>query len=235
MSMPYHQIKLMKCDGCSSLIKEEYTSISNSMLFGVPHKKYWSDGKVATQTIASILASGEKDDLVVAKCPHCAKILWLDELEIVTQSIFPSSLTDDSNTIENTKPIKELSFFEYIDVAEQETNTNKIKFCRWRVWQLGNDRRRTKSNNEIALNEFEISNLNKLLDLLSSDTANEILLKAEIYRELGDFTKSLEVLEYLPAKERNREIYTKIFELNHAREVKITVVNEQISIHLSNH
>jgi tetratricopeptide (TPR) repeat protein len=51
---------------------------------------------------------------------------------------------------------------------------------------------------EIPISEpsdMQLENYKRLLEIANKNDANDILLRAEIYRELGDFEKSLDLLE----------------------------------------
>lgn len=64
------------------------------------------------------------------------------------------------------------------------------KYVRIQAWWKCNDKRRNNKK-EIPLSKIEIENLQELLKLFNDDDQNDCLLKAEVYRELGEYSKSL--------------------------------------------
>ncbi len=57
---------------------------------------------------------------------------------------------------------------------------------------------------EIPISEpsnFQIENYKRLLEIATKDNANDTMLRAEIYRELGEFEKCLELLDKVKSED----------------------------------
>jgi tetratricopeptide (TPR) repeat protein len=80
-------------------------------------------------------------------------------------------------------------------LEEKGINKNREGYIRTKLMHFFNDENRDM---EIPISEpsdFQIENYKRLLVIANKDDANDTMLRAEIYREMGEYEKSLELLE----------------------------------------
>lgn len=206
-------IKILKCSNCSVLIEEISGGLHDVMAFGSSSQKglKWSDGKKYI-TFSSLLSSMHSicfSNPNIIKCYNCKEVLWRTDLEeIVKYSSY--TFYRDENILKSAKKYITPTYIDYIQFAENTTKKEYIKHCRIEAWHMDNEKRRNKNKLYIPLEKKEINNLLKLLEILSDK--NDCLLKVEIYRELGDFDKSLEIL--INNYSKNEENYELFYILN---------------------
>lgn len=191
-------ITIKQCPICKSYIKEQRGGISNLMM-GLPSNIYWSDGKI--EQVCSPLHGVWNKTFDLIKCTQCKHLFWFKDLKTIVRqgaiSYTNSHKTDEykkeeDDAIKNSVEYTEPSFEEYIQKAIEETELDNIRYCRFHAWWKGNDIRRNTKNSK-SLSIIEIKNLEELINILNNDT--DIYLKAEIYRELKKFDKSIELLK----------------------------------------
>ena len=191
-------VLIYECATCLGLFR--YRTIASGNNFGA---RYWTDGEIKAPMLPN------KPQLL--GCPHCKTPTWLKDLNAVDEYMtwFPPNFTDDPvETIkedmerklrkekrekyENLPELRTLKEQEYWDYL----NSNKFSveeevYLRKLAWRLGNDKRR--NGEEIPTSENENLNMKRLLELLSD--SDSTLIKAEIYRELGEFDKCKSLLK----------------------------------------
>ena len=100
---------------------------------------------------------------------------------------------------ENPDSAEFLSLDEYIEAINFEVYRNKNEECflRIRLWWAFNDRIRDGKKIFLNKNDKEIYELNckKLIELLNKNTEDEILMRAELYRNLGNYIECINILE----------------------------------------
>lgn len=85
------------------------------------------------------------------------------------------------------------TFETFLSVLSLEgLSSNKKRYLRLRAWWAGNDSRRKKP---IAMSVIERENILALGELLDETNSNDLIMKAEIYREAEDFEKAKALLE----------------------------------------
>ena len=200
-------VLIYQCATCLGIFR--YRTIASGNNFGA---RYWTDGEIKAPMLPN------KPQLL--GCPHCATPSWLKDLNAVDEYMtwFPPNFTDDPvETIkedldrqlrkqkrekyENLPELRTLKEQEYWDYL----NSNKLSveeevYLRKLAWRLANDKRRDGEN--IRISSDENLNMRRLLKLMRG--AESSLLKAEIYRELGEFYESeieLNKIEFNEQKE----------------------------------
>lgn len=160
-----------ECSSCSKPIAQD--TIASGNTFGAT---CWTDGKREAPMLP--------DQPWLVMCPHCHALLWIDELEEIGE-IEPWGERDCKfeNAIEYELP----SHDEYFAFLEKDIGTpDKQRYVRLRAWWAGNDARRTK-NAEMQISAREASNLMAFAQLLDESDPNDLVMKAEVMRELGRF------------------------------------------------
>ena len=165
-----------KCTECSGLLRRDIMASDNT--FGAT---FWTDG----------YTDDCFDESWLIKCPHCEALIWSDEIEKVNAI----DDIDSKKNYERSKPCELLKVEDYFEkLKENNLDSRKLKYIRMRIWWMENSKRRN-TDDKIKLSDKERDNLLKLYDLLSFLDDDELLLKAEIKRELGEFKEAEAILE----------------------------------------
>ena len=160
---------IKKCSACSKPVEQE--TIGSGNTFGAT---FWTDGKCECPMLP--------DKLSLVICPHCHVPLWIDELEELGK-IEPWGTGD--GRFKDAGPYQLPSLKDYFSVLKKGPETlEKERYIRLRAWWAGNDTRRIK---EIEISATEASNLTALAKLLNESDSRDLIMKAEIMRELGRF------------------------------------------------
>ena len=80
-------------------------------------------------------------------------------------------------------------------LATDMLNDEKERYIRIHIWWAGNDTRR-ETDEVSPLSSGETENLRMLIPFLDEASDNDRLMKAEAYRELGDFTVAEKLLTH---------------------------------------
>lgn len=168
---------IRKCSACSKAIKQD--TIASGNTFGA---MIWTDGK----RIAPMLP----DQPWLVMCPHCHAPLWLDELEVLGVTAPRSAQNTFSGALRYEFP----SVNDYFSVLESGVaELKKIRYIRLRAWWAGNDIRRTKEA-EVKISAREEENLIAFAEILDEANTNDLVMKAEVMRELGRFDDATALL-----------------------------------------
>lgn len=173
---------IKKCSSCAGLIS--VSTIASGNTFGA---KFWTDGVMQ----APMLPVTPQ----IAKCPHCASIVFLQNLELVEELGFlgpfefhidePNAEPFEVKKNHSAKTYEHANFLELIQfVTNNKLNSEVERIARIQIWRKGNDERRA-SDIPISLIEAEIKNLEQLLLLLDGPQDYSDLVKAEVLRNLG--------------------------------------------------
>ena len=191
-----------KCPKCGAI--HSYTEIVSEKTTGV---ELWSDGFMMTPLRLDIIKFG--------KCPACNTFFWLQENSIQA----PANLTEITN-LENSWSIDTISSKEFDFIKEAfrsglaDTPEKEI-VIRINLWHTINHIIRKYDSQGVfqkikqkffetaeykealkhynANSSIKINNLIRIVNLLKTDKTDfaNYLLFAEIYRELGDFSKCM--------------------------------------------
>lgn len=169
---------IRQCAACTKPFEQETLLSGNT--FGAT---FWTDGKMEAPMLP------ESHTLI--KCPHCQALLWINEQEILgevdwgDQKTYPQARDYLIPTIEDYLGLLESGNFK----PEQE------RYLRFYAWWAGNQPRR-KSAKLLPLTKPEAENLRRLAALADEADEEGRLMKAEILRELGQFTEALALLRH---------------------------------------
>ncbi len=166
---------IKQCLECSQRIGEPTLCSGNT--YGAT---YWTDGKCEALMLPMMPT--------IVKCPKCEAFLWLEDLEAIGEhDPFASNISEDFELYD------ELVREEYLAEANtKQQSLKREKYLRVSAWWMGNDERRQGSQDK-PLSEVERENLIALADLCG-ETPNDRVMKAEIFRELGDFPRAIDIL-----------------------------------------
>lgn len=167
-----------ECSSCFKPILQDTLASGNT--FGAT---FWTDGKREAPMLP--------DQPWLVKCPHCHALLWIDELErIGVIERWGERDVRFKDAIKYELP----SHKDFHAFLEREIETlDKERYLRLRAWWAGNDARRSM-NTEIRISPQEASNMTALAKLLDESDPDDLLMKAEIMRELGRFDEAQTLL-----------------------------------------
>ena len=198
------------CSACEKNIA--YRTINSGNNFGA---RYWTDGKRDAPMLP--------EEPWLIKCPHCDTFLWIDDLTQVGEIEHWYSEGNDTDkfadVISAVKPsCLDYAYFNMDTVSDPQ----KERYVRLQTWWAFNDCRR--KSEEIPFSSMEIENLCAFITLLDENDETDRIMKAEAYRELGEFAVAEKLLA-MPFGNEFEEAAGFIRNLNKHR---ITSVTEMI-------
>lgn len=154
--------------------------------------RYWTDGKVDASMLPLTPSA--------VRCPHCHALLWVSSLKEVGEIPGPRGFgvprPEYDNSFDALPFIEKLEADDYLmAIRKGEFSKDQEAYLRTMYWRLMNDSRR-RSQTSIALSADEQTNLRSLLQLVIETDEPSRLIRAEIYRELGEFEECANALDY---------------------------------------
>ena len=139
-------------------------------------------------------------EVAIIRCIQCKYFVWVNDMTVPNTQRFIDRLCS-WKIVPKTKPLTVPELAEALSEGFAKSKEEE-RFLRLSLWQRFNDRIRgfrlptesklLRSNGERNLWR---ENLVALYDLLDASIPSEQLMRAEIYRELGEFEKALECLD----------------------------------------
>ncbi len=174
---------LVSCPKCSQHFTL-YTAVSGNT-FGAT---YWTDGWIAAPMLPP--------DRDVVVCPYCQQPVWAQDCKAVE----PARKRNDEyawmNDEQEHDPYERCKGFEVAHAADLEEwksllhplpeDPDRERYLRTRIWWRMNDRRRD-SDVETPPDDEEVINMITLAAILIESEPSDLVMKAEIMRELGRF------------------------------------------------
>jgi len=193
--MMYDSYNVYKCTNCDYHVS--IPTVISQNTFGA---KVYSDAKV----VAPMLEN--RNDL--AKCKTCQTFFWLRSENKIgaygTEDEHHSLRKSSDSLISIVDNFNIYDFFKALVQNNLVTNKDYEIYIRKHIMWLYNDRIRFDQNifQEEHDEKLWKDNLKKLYNLLD-DTDKNLMLKAEIQRNLGDFENCLEILKNIHNDELN--------------------------------
>lgn len=168
---------IIACPSCGQYAKKK--TIISGNTYGA---QLWSDGK----RIAPMMP--EFPSLVL--CKKCNQFYWVRDAKKVTEVTNSAELKEkwgDADYVEFP------TFHQYFKTLELIPDEIFIRGC---IWRSFNDYFRNKEEDKITseMEQLNSENLTALLKILDETDTNELLTKAEVYRNLSQFEESKELL-----------------------------------------
>ena len=159
---------IISCPHCGQYAKKQ-TMISYNT-FGA---QLWSDAKRITPM------KPESPSLVL--CTKCDQFYWVKDARKVAEIKNSAELKEKYSNVEF---IEFPTFHQYFKALETSPDE---KYIRIRIWWSYNDYFRTGKGKKITqdMQDLNTKNLTALLKLLDESDQNDLLMKAEILRNLG--------------------------------------------------
>ena len=225
--MYYDKYNIYNCPQCHQKYAILNCGSQNSMGADV-----YSDGKAYGKML--------DDSIDILKCRICENVFWLREIN------YHSSLpVNNSNELSKKDILEQNSFtdvlkiddlFEFIRKGHTK-NRGEEFYVRQNILWMYNDRFRAQLTFFQSENDKKHwkQNLLRLLNLLQDSDYSQ-LLKAEIYRYLGEFKKSINTLELIKDEENTKfkhkiidackEKNKNVFKLVHGKAFFKAILNE---------
>ena len=187
----YAGIQILQCSACTGHVKRHLLASGNNL-----GARYWTDGWQDAPMMP------EQPALV--KCPHCRALVWIDDLEELAElDRFMDSDPEYPGAMEYT----ELAANDYLQYANEHADLpeNRQLYVRMYAWWRSNDARRD-AEKPAAPTDEERNNMIKLAALLNLDDDNDRIMRAEIMRQLGEFTAAKEILKGSFSEEMQRAV-----------------------------
>jgi hypothetical protein len=156
------------CEHCKSYILGMRKLYSGNTMGAI----WWTDGKREAPMLP--------DTNWLMKCPYCKDLFWP---ELFVPIATPRTTPDEED------------YFLYLSQSCPDSAEKEL-YVRIRAWWAYNDKYRTGTNPYDAMWDLQQENLQELLGLLSVSNEHERIQSAEIHRELGDFDKAMELLDF---------------------------------------
>jgi len=173
--MLYGSSLYYQCTKCENILSTESLTSGNTF-----NSQLYSDGKLKAPMMPKFPA--------ISKCTKCDTIFWLDESSRIN--------TDEDLASEKAKFLTIDENVRALKLSENQTKAHET-YLRINIWQLFNDRIRDNLpifnlGEEKTIWENNIIRLAKIID---KENDNNKIMIAEIYRNIGKFKKSEEILE----------------------------------------
>ena len=168
--------QIVACPYCKR--QANYETWLSGTVFGV---LCWTDGK---SEYTGLIGPSPP---AVAKCHHCAEFYWLaDAKKIGTR---PWRMKDQDPLLEAIHRVREPTEGEYYQALERNLAKNRQQDRTLRIlaWRRRNDAFRFHPQNHTPVSEAGQRNLEALARLLDEGDEDDCLMKAEVFRELGQF------------------------------------------------
>lgn len=186
---------IVECPGCRGL--QRFSTVRSGNTFGM---RSWTDGKQHAPMLP------ESPDVVA--CPHCRRSYFLDEAQRVATIDQWDGSNDDQARFEAVPGVVEPGESAYYTAIASglARDQDQERLLRIRAWWRSNDPFRGRadalSDSENAANVDEReANLLSLLTLLNDKKDADLIITAEILRELGRWHDAESVLRRVRSSE----------------------------------
>jgi hypothetical protein len=146
----------------------------------------WSDGYMNSPMMPK--------QEIIAKCNSCNEVVWLIDLPTVVIGEENQELKDK---ITGYTALNQQESFDILETEHyQELPTELQIYLRVQAWHFGNKQRRGKAE-QAPFTDVELANMSALADLLDLQDPHSRVMKAELYRELGQFEQAMKTLDFM--------------------------------------
>jgi hypothetical protein len=176
----YPMLIVRECPHCKAHVVQEETVSGNTI-----GAKFYTDGKREAKMLP--------DHPLLAKCPVCGGLFWVDEV-VEVDTGFDAAKGKQQVLAPSGKEMLEF-------LSGPALPADKELCVRVSAWRSANDAWRRLPNATPAFSKDQEQNLKALSDMLDEKEPNQRILKAEIAREMGEFDECLGLLSH-PFDER---------------------------------
>ncbi len=170
---------ILECPKYNALLIEK-TFISGNTF----NARFWTDGY--------ILAPMMPKRPWLVKCPNCKTLIWLDEAKKIGEERAIEKEKMWPNALIPSIPLEA----DYLSILNSnQLSKKKEKYIRINIWWDANEIIRMNPDETFKFTQEQERNIEILTNLLDEKNLDELIMKAEIFRELGIFDKCLLLLE----------------------------------------
>ena len=178
---------IYKCPKCLSFLMKGSSASGNT--FG---STLYSDGKM----IAPMLPEFPN----LTKCQKCDTILWLSDMEEVgTCDLWDKKCKPEWENAVRVEFLDVNDLSRFLELDNVKNNNEKEKIVRQRIWWAFNDR--VREGKEIFVQKADEvlweQNTRRLIELLDAADVDQIIMTAELRRNLGEFDACMELINSL--------------------------------------
>lgn len=201
---------ISECPKCKIKLKQETTMSGNTS-----GAHYWTDGKMEAPMLP--------DRPWLIKCPKCKSLLWIDELEKLGEQGSWEKNKKWPDAVEPALPSED----DYFSILKDDrlSDNKKLYAHRSALW-LANDAYRSGKVKNSNFSESQKTNLKDFAYLINEEDPDHRLMKAEVFRELGQFDDCIKLLSFSFEDKSQAEIAGFIKSL---AEQKVSIVREIIT------
>jgi hypothetical protein len=178
---------IIECPFCKSQIKIRTLASYNTIGAAIR-----SDGKIE--------APMYREEPELAKCNKCRHFYWIKKARIVEKIDW----FGNESSAASLKKYDKIGFIKFPTIKEYFESLNEIKYnqkyIRLQIWRLYNNffRIDKKLSNEAQIKYNE--NAYKLISLLNTKIETEKIIKAELYRNLGNLKQSKKITDQISSE-----------------------------------
>ncbi len=194
--MQPYTVRVRECEYCKAPIKQTLIYGDDGNLYNL---NCWTDGKTEIRSTIMFEFQSEtfsKYQPRIVLCRTCESAVWLEDLKTIDE------IEDwHGRSIRPNDPLPYLipPFERYMAFLNNaQLPEDRMLHIRLFAWWGGNDYRRIRKV-DAPLCDLERSNLNFLVNEFDDAVVEDRVLKAEAYRELGQFDKCIALVKDFPA------------------------------------
>lgn len=180
--------KLIKeCPACKGHIIEK--TIASGNTFGA---LFWPDGKMEAPMMPNYPA--------YIGCPHCKASFWIEDAELVKSLGWDEGIELPDSILDIAQHKYPLSYKDptesiYLQgLKDSKLTKDKEIYLRVNLMRLYNDANRDQKTQR-PTTKAQKDNWQRLIEILGNETTEDKLLKAEVYREMGEFNQAKATLK----------------------------------------
>jgi tetratricopeptide (TPR) repeat protein len=174
---------ISECYKCHGLFKQWTLASGNTFT-----ARFWPDGKMDAPMMPEIPP--------LIHCPCCGEHIWRYEAEEIDQMEAYNPNEEVKNKYLNVEFCKDPTIDTFmLALKDENLSEGREGYIRTKLMHFFNDVNRDMEMPISEPHDMQIENYKRLLQIANKDDANDTMLRAEIYREIGEFDKCLELLK----------------------------------------
>ena len=171
---------ITECHKCNGLFTQWTLRSGNTF-----DARFWPDGLMKAPMMP------ELPPLIT--CPCCDNFIWRKDCKEIEEIYGYDEIQAKYPGIKSYNNPNIDTFM--LALQEKGLNKNREGYIRTKLMHFFNDENRDSEMPISEPSDMQIENYKRLLVIANKDDANDTMLRAEIYREMGEYDKSLALLE----------------------------------------
>ncbi|QDD09411.1 hypothetical protein FIT65_02700 [Candidatus Methylopumilus planktonicus] len=132
-------------------------------------------------------------------CPSCEEFIWRRDCKEIDEVHGYDEMKEKYPEVQSYKDPTIDTFM--LALEEKGLTKGREGYIRTKLMHFFNDENRDSEIPISQPSDMQIENYKRLLVIANKNDANDTILRAEIYREMGEYDKSLELLEKVKDKD----------------------------------